>query len=290
VESPKEPKAPKQTSPKAPKAPKVPKTPAILTPKKPALAPAKTPTVDPADVPLNSIESLTSHLTSRGLIGPLKEDLATLKKVFGRNLSARELDGIIGHDALSAIKGARTLRVYQTDKDVQFVYTVHHASKDMKLAKARVVRSFYKERGKLKAHHDLLILHKPLQGKGIGAAVISDQLKVYERLGVSEIILNSNWIGRYYWSKVGFDVVALTRKQLAAEFKSWLGANGIKDEAASKIVKGVKTMRDLAITTIEDRKVGKEFLLSLEGEIENMRMPVKPGTAIYDRFKQEVTK
>jgi SPP1 gp7 family putative phage head morphogenesis protein len=292
--------------------------PAPPPPPPPAAPPAPPPSRPrPAPIPIRPLpltpsaevasqRDLAAHLATRARTVSIPDNAhASIAKVLGRNLTAGELDAILGHEALSAAVGATehiqiTLPPGRVRSLVRIVGAGTPEDPDVQL-----VRTFRRTGGQLAVHHDLLRLAKHLQGSSIGARIVAAQLPVYEQLGVQLIDLDAAWIGRYYWPKLGFNLATPKEvRRYVALFQRYLESKGLQPDVVSRLTKGVTTMRDIAITRLGQQPLGKDFFLGdpldpsdPKGDrtraagghfIQGLSMRVAPGDPVYDRMKQEV--
>jgi GNAT superfamily N-acetyltransferase len=52
-----------------------------------------------------------------------------------------------------------------------------------------------------------MMLHKSIQGRGLGSKLFDEQLKAYQQTGVvSRITTDAAWTGQYQWPRLGFSL------------------------------------------------------------------------------------
>lgn len=275
-----------------------------LPPALPANDPGTLPDLPLGKQPLASFEQFSAHLVSRGADPNLLSPGAhkAVQNIMGRDLTPDEVDAFIGHDAFAGVTGKRDVSVNGGYASVQFITEIG--------SDVRLVRTFRRDEGKLAVHHDFLRLADKLQGEGIGPRVISKQLEAYEALGVDQIDLDAAWVGRYYWPKLGFDATPTMVRFYRDEFEKYLVKRGAPPGAVSRLIKDIKTMRDIATTRVGTKELGKDFFLGdvidpnrlgpdgqpergpghVGGLLENLFIKVRPGEPIYDAMKAEVSK
>lgn len=291
--------------------------PPVLPPANDTIPPPANDTIPPAPEPerpslparqrpLETFESFSAHLASRGANPDLISQGAYRKaqEIIGRDLTPDELDSLIGHEAFADLPGKHEVTVDATWENVQFITEVNGG------ADVRLVRTFRRDEGKLAVHHDLLRLNDRLQGEGIGPRVIKKQLETYEAIGVDQIDLDAAWVGRYYWPKLGFDVPPAELKVYRDQFEEYLRKRGAPPQAVRKLTEGIKSMRDIATTRVGTKELGKDFFLGdvidpnqlgpdgqpirgqghAGGLIERLAIKVRPGEPIYEQMKVEVSK
>lgn len=129
---------------------------------------------------------------------------------------------------------------------------------------ASVVRSYtVNPYGEKVVHHDLMKFSEKYQGSKLGSGMIREQFRQYIALGVARVETEAAWVGQYYWPSIGFrlrdpdDLVGLK-----AEFKAYMQAVGISAKKAGAAASRAKDLHELAMTRVDGKKLGKEFLLA----------------------------
>lgn len=240
----------------------------------------------PSQRPLESLSEFQAALAERNFADPPDAaQLQTVREVFGRAVTPRELDAFIGREAFEGLPGRRT-RFFASGRAVTFETAAGRGAR-----KARLLRTFSRRQGELVAHHGYLGMSKILQGRGIGPRVLAAQLAAYEPLGVSRIELEANDVGRYYWPSLGFDVPPAERAEHVRSFGQWLHRQGLNAVVVARLTSQIHSLRDLARMRYRGRKVGKEFLLGdTLTRIPNLSLRVLPGDARYEALKRELAK
>jgi SPP1 gp7 family putative phage head morphogenesis protein len=289
--------------------------PASAAPPPPPAPPAPPPPPPPSEPPsgppppsdrLASQEALVSHLETRGASVRVAPDAhQKLVELFGESPTAAQIDAILGHEGFAQVAGDRRIQLEvvggKADFRVQIPGNGTYSEPDVSLR-----RTFRRERGTLRVHHDLLKLAEDLQGSGIGARVISAQLGAYEQLGVTHIDLDAAWVGRYYWPKLGFNLPPKRLRTYVERFRGYLQSKGLDAEVVARLTTGITSMREIATTDIGGQQLGKNFFLGEpldprdpKGErgvaagghfIEGLVIRVKPGDRVYEAMKREVGK
>ncbi|HEY6056211.1 MAG TPA: phage minor head protein [Gaiellaceae bacterium] len=289
-----------------PPPPPPPPPPAPPAPPPPPPPPSEPPSGPPPSERLNSQEALVSHLETRGASVRVAPDAhEKLVELFGESPTAAQIDAILGHEGFASVPGDRRIQLEivgnKADFRVQIQGNGTYAEPDVSLR-----RTFRRERGTLRVHHDLLKLAEDLQGSGIGARVISAQLGAYEQLGVTHIDLDAAWVGRYYWPKLGFNLPPKRLRTYVERFRGYLQSKGLEAEVVARLTTGITTMREIATTDIGGQQLGKDFFLGEpldprdpKGKrgvaagghfIEGLVIRVKPGNRVYENMKREVGK
>jgi hypothetical protein len=149
-----------------------------------------------------------------------------------------------------------------------------------------ISRTFFKTLdGEIVVKHDSLYLSAKAQGQKLGSSIVKEQVSAYERLGIGRVTLDSAEVGRYYWPKIGFEASAEELARTKSRMGLWLERSGVKGGEA--IAGRAKSMRDLATLQVDDRKVGKEFLLSKDYGGTHLSLRLDRSDAGYRAFRQE---
>jgi GNAT superfamily N-acetyltransferase len=168
-------------------------------------------------------------------------------EVFGRQLSPTEYRALAGGAAFG-----QEARVFVASFKRQTLVV------EVDTSTAGMHRTFVRDGTKTKVKHDLFKVEPEAQGKGVGRAVLKEQVQEYLRLGVSRIELDAAWVGQYTWLRMGFRLAGgFTLDRLRGEFRNWLHQNRLPVALA----RHPQSARDLAMLTHQGRKLGKEFLL-----------------------------
>jgi SPP1 gp7 family putative phage head morphogenesis protein len=268
------PEAPEATSAGGPPEPPAP----------PSEPPSKPPSEPPPSEPLLATrERYTAHLESRGFRAVNEGTFQAARAVMG-DVSASELDAIIGSDAFAGIPGVRRTEFGAGSRYVRFGVEISPPTIDP----VRLFRTFHTDTGELVAYHDRLELPKELQGAGIGRRLLRAQVTAYERMGVARIDLDAEEIGSYYWPKLGFDCPPDDLRRYAAEFVLFLRGAGLDAAVVRGMTDDIQTLRDIAITELAEHKLGKEFLLQRKDSIPNLYMSMKSGSEQLAIMKREL--
>ncbi len=235
--------------------------------------PTEIPAAPPAAAEkFDSGEQVSSHLESRGIT--VEPAVASKVPSVLPKITPRDLDGLLATDSLAAVEGERQT-TFRALEGGGFQFDTKITRPGQKKADVQVTHSVHERDGQPVVHFDYVALPPELQGKGLGKAILAEQLAAYQRLGVSALELDARWIGRYYWPKVGFDVPPALLEELIAEFGAFLSEGGYSDDAVSAMLADVESLRDIATTVAGSRQVGKEFLLSGRAEIEGLSLPLR---------------
>ncbi len=255
--------------------------------------------------PLASQQALEAHMKTLGtdvMVDPRLHEVFV--RIFGQSPTIAQIDAFVGHDALAGIQGRRLIEANAFENVVQFQTRAVGGGSAVK-PDAMIQRTFKRAGRALRARHDVIRLADHLQGEGIGSKVLLQQLGAYEQLGVTHIDLDAAWIGRYYWPKIGFDLPKAELAEFAEKFRRYLVSRGVDAEDVSNLK--IRSMRQIAAFKKDGQQLGKDFFLGEPldpakplgdrakgaaggGFVEGLSIRVKPGDAVYDRMKQEVSK
>jgi len=72
----------------------------------------------------------------------------------------------------------------------------------------------------LHVHHDFFKILPIYQGSKAGSDVIKNQLAAYPKVGISDVTVQSAWMGKYVWGAMGFEAGAYDKKLLNNGFSS----------------------------------------------------------------------
>jgi SPP1 gp7 family putative phage head morphogenesis protein len=187
---------------------------------------------------------------------------ATAERIFGRKLTDPELDSVFGMDAkLPAGFRLSIDRIRENEKHLELrVYgsIKNAAGEDV----ADIQRRYEITDGVASVNHSLFVLADDLQNQGIGKAVFNAQIAAYKRLGVvKSVTLDAAWVGRYVWTKAGFDWSFAFEQRLKTHLRAKL-LSKVSAEAADKILATIETPQDVATLELDDgERIGKAFLL-----------------------------
>lgn len=71
----------------------------------------------------------------------------------------------------------------------------------------RINRTYSRESGELRVHHDYFFVNAALQNTGVGERLLQSQMDGYLKLGVRQVDVDCADVGRYYWPSIGFDAI-----------------------------------------------------------------------------------
>lgn len=250
------PEAPEPVAPKQPKAktPKQVAAPAVATPKPAAKKPVPAPKPEPSKK-----------------LGDMGE------RIFGKKLTDADIGDLLGAQA-KLPKGHKLAGT--TAKELSIGDGVVRLNGSVVNKKGESVggfsRLFYRQQGDLIAKNFTFFLSDQAQGSGIGKAIFNAQIDAYERAGISKVSLDASMVGRYVWTKAGFnwesaEQIAQLREALREKLLAKLDA-----KAANKILSTVVTPEDVARVVVGKERVGKDLLLNFaEEQIPMMQTPKK---------------
>lgn len=187
---------------------------------------------------------------------------ATAEKVFGRKITDRELDSLVGLDAkLPAGLQTKIKHVSENEKHGEIRVFV-----DVLDAQGTVVASITRrfdrdEHGVTEAHHASFFVEDEYQGSGLGKAIFNAQIDAYKRTGlIKNVTLDAAFVGRYVWTKAGFKWRPEHVRDLLGELKTRLMSQ-LGNDVAHQIMTQVKTPQDVARLEIDGQRIGKNLLL-----------------------------
>jgi SPP1 gp7 family putative phage head morphogenesis protein len=124
-------------------------------------------------------------------------------------------------------------------------------------------RLFYRRGGQLVAYQESIELLDTEQGAGVGSAIHEATLAAYRQMGVSQIELDAEFIGRYVWAKKGFQWSAADVVKKRAELFEYLTRTvGLTSAESSDIAERLSgNPAAVASLVIKGKQVGKAFLL-----------------------------
>lgn len=170
---------------------------------------------------------------------------------------------------------------------------------------ARIERSFERDAdGRVIVNHDLLKLQKAAWGRQLGDDMTSRALKQYKKWGVYSVDLETAWVGRYQWARLGWDFKGDSRLYMARDLDHYMQGQGFTRAEIDDALEKMKTMRprDVADWDLEGRlfpneyeertgkdpthfHFGKAFLLSPESTGWRGRLVIGSGSHDYAKRK-----
>lgn len=180
------------------------------------------------------------------------------RKYFGRELTPEHVRDLIGLDGL--IPGARVTYHPRPYKDEMSIGATLRDANGKVIA--GISRGYYFEGRKRIVHHEIFKIVDEYQGSKLGSQVLKRQVAQYLQYGISRIDTEAAWVGQYYWPSIGFRLKnAEDLLGLKKEFARYLIGAGIRTDAIDSIAERIGSVRDIAISAIGEKRVGKEFLL-----------------------------
>lgn len=200
---------------------------------------------------------------------------AAAERLFGKPVDAHLVERLSGGNHIPGQRhtiingnGADELSIHSTFKTADGDSTI--ISRKFRLGRD----------GKVEAYHSLFEIPKTLQGRGIAKAVLREQIREYRHLGVERVKLTAAWVGRYTWPRMGFAFAgddAMLQATRAA-FKRHL-VKELGKEVAEKVAAHVTTLREIALTEVGGKQLGKTFLADVypESQMFPMRLNLDPA-------------
>jgi ribosomal protein S18 acetylase RimI-like enzyme len=234
---------------------------------------------------------------SKGTPIPDSVPADTLKKVFGDNPPSME-----DFQKLFSLGEGYTTKVTEVKKaegkwdkhalvDGSVEVSVDFHDKDGNLV-GHSINNFAEKDGKKIVYFQEIKLDKEHQGGGAGKQLMRSSLEGYQKMGISNLVMDAEWVGRYTWPRMGFEPDKKTLEKEKAKFKKYLVQDSdvdISKEAAEKLVDSIPTMRDLSSVSIDGSKVGKGYLLSDRASSYEARLkldPNDPGFKVAQEYLQ----
>jgi GNAT superfamily N-acetyltransferase len=195
----------------------------------------------------------------------------TAESVFGRKVSDADLDALAGAQA-SLPDGLRV--------DVKVEENARKKTKDVRITgavkndKGEVVgnftRTFERDGDNTVVRHGFFGINDDQRNAGLGSKLFNAQVDAYRKQGISKVTLDAQDVGRYVWTKAGFEwddaaQVARVMDKLRDELTKRYSASVV-----DKIMAATKTPQDIARLVVNGEKVGKQLLIGLEDEIVGM--------------------
>jgi SPP1 gp7 family putative phage head morphogenesis protein len=244
-----------------------------------------------ATAPLKTEAEIVGALKAMNIaseVGNASDFSDSVRNVFGRDLSRRDLELMTGRKALAEkfgdeLNGKMVFSRNEVFFEADTLKTRDHAD-GVSIARRYVVSERTGERS---VFHDHFFLGKNVQGTGLGKSVLSDSLRQYKSLGLAKVELTSAEVGKYYWPSIGFELadqsdLVQIRKQFVKWFeRSEASALGVAlpKEAAERMVGSMHTLRDMVNSQVGDVRVGKEWAVSLLGPGANLELDLSEGSA-----------
>lgn len=242
------------------------------TPPKPPTLPPVPPGIPqppPANVPLPKPPASLPQPPPANVPTPSERVGPTARKVFRRDLSDADIEDLVGARAqLPDGYRVEVARVEESERKgkpaVRMVGAIRDADNEIV---GTFVRKYTRDpRGGVNVAHDAFFLNDNAQAKGIGRQLFNAQINAYEQHGVSKVSLRATEVGKYVWTKAGFDwsdpaQFDRVRTKLGGMLRRRFGK-----KASAQILKAVRVPSDIARLRVGEERVGKDFLVDLEDE------------------------
>lgn len=243
------------------------------------------------DQPLKTEQDVRRRFARHGVeVVGAEHAVGAMKKVFGRELTMREMRSLMALDSFKehgltpmGREGRPIMRFHDPawSGDISFnhigVKKVNGVQETADISRKYSAGGGYSGAGKPYVYHDHFFISKGLQGGGLGRSVLKEQLTTYKKLKMPEVRVYAVDVGRYYWRKIGFERESpqeLERdKRDARDYMTQV--KHMKGEVADRILSNVKTTRQLATLEVNGQKLGKEWATSSHAEGGNFRLDLK---------------
>jgi len=192
-------------------------------------------------------------------------------KVFGRKISDRELDELLGLKA--KLPAGYTLSIASVDESakrgaVRVVGAIRNASGELVGNLAREFTAAA-DGGAVVKHH-IFFVNEAQQNLGIGKAVFNAQIDAYVKTGlVKDVALDAIDSGRYVWTKAGFEWGAEDKPALLGNLRDKL-LTKVSPEAADAILSNIKTPFDVSRVVVDGDRIGKDLLMNYPSDVVSM--------------------
>lgn len=165
-----------------------------------------------------------------------------------------------------------------------------------------IYRSFIRHKdGTVEVHHDYYKIEEASQrGKGGGADMFRQSVRMYEALGYQKITVDAHWAGRYTWASFGYNWDLERTRVVAKELTAFMQRQGVDAKRAEMLAKQVSPRSwDVARLDVDGIKVtvnsegqlidcpiGKAYLLS--GSNWKGTLVLDPEHPTYKRAKERL--
>lgn len=125
----------------------------------------------------------------------------------------------------------------------------------------RQLKPHPRDAGKWLAYHEAFLLNDSAQGKGTAKQVLAETLRVYQQMGVADIILDANIdVGSYAWARYGFDFAgtpsqAFTFRTVTRQRADTFVKMGVLTEQQAKDLAAASVQRGGGIWRVADARV-----------------------------------
>lgn len=184
------------------------------------------------------------------------------EKVFGRKLTDAEIDALVGMQA--KLPPGQSLEVFVKENARKESVTIGAAIVDAnKNPVGRFSREYTRDGGALNVHNAAFHINEQFQNSGIGRSLFNAQVDAYVKYGVDKVSLEAAEVGKYVWTKAGFEWTnAEHLTEALGKFEKHL-KDEVGAKAAKKVLKTVQTPQDISRVVIGEKRLGKEFLINL---------------------------
>jgi len=186
---------------------------------------------------------------------------AHFSKMFKSELSPdtlRELVGVEGMFEGSEVE--YTLKPYGAD-GIDYTAAVFKDGKEIATIRRQISTSYENGlNGAPVVHHDLMVIAEEYQASGQGTALFSKQVELYQKMGVAMIDTDAAWVGQYQWPRLGYELQeSKDLEPIKEDFAKFMKAKGQTDSDVAKALAKVKSLHDLANTTVKSNTVPPEL-------------------------------
>lgn len=202
-----------------------------------------------------------SDLRSIGLDNLNVQDPHGVERVFGQDLSLKDVEDLCALQPLSDLGTTTTLNV--NDGNVEF---------EARGGGVTIDRTYSREHGDLVVKHDQFFLDGSEQAQGIMKKVFQKMFPAYERLGFKRAQVSCAAIGRYLWPSLGFRATPEIEARAIESFLrgNWHDYTGLilPMSEIERLGGSLETLRDVADATVP-RHIVEHRLGALEERYAN---------------------
>jgi hypothetical protein len=234
---------------------------------------------------------------------------AYTKRIFGREVSAKEFEGVFSGSVALAAQKAKLSAVlmsepkYGVPATLKLMFNLDTGTANL----GKMIRVYYKDpSGAPQAYHSIYEIDGKTDlksGKGLGALITKNTLLFYKSLGIQSIDTHAEWVGRYVWASFGFQWNLDEADRKADELSHYLeprvrrGQFSLRGHAGSfqfdlqdraRPWSAFQELLDARAITSQSWKTAALFLENPSGDLEHVGKPFLAGVHVPGDFKKFV--